>query len=272
MHVGQTVAAVIAKTQREAIDAAELVAIDYEELPAVTDTREALKPGAPQLWPDAPNNLALDWVGLAPEPEANAKEVDRVIASAPHVARVTIDNQRIVVNTMETRGATGAYDPATDSYTLRSCSQGVAPMQGQIATIMNIDRKKLRVTTEDVGGAFGLKTSGYPEYPVLLVAAKKVGRPVHWMSTRSEGFVSDNQARDTVTEAELAFDESGRFLAMRMNNITGLGGFLATTAAHLATNNFSRCLPSPSTRWGDRLSTVKGPATRTVLLSSYGLS
>jgi carbon-monoxide dehydrogenase large subunit len=244
MHVGQTVAAVIAKSHREAVDAAELVMVDYEELPSVTDTRAALEPGAPQLWPEAPNNLALDWIGLASEPEANAKEVDRVIASAPHVARVTLDNQRIVVNTMETRGATGAYDPATDSYLLRSCSQGAGPLQQQVAAIMKIDRSKLRVITEEVGGAFGLKTSAYTEYPVLLVASKKVGRPVHWMSTRSESFLSDNQARDTVTEAELAFDESGRFLAVRMKNITNLGGFLATTAAHLATNNFTRCLPS----------------------------
>jgi len=243
MHVGQTVAAVVARTQREANDAAELVAVDYQELPSVTDTRAALEPRAPQLWPEAPNNLALDWVGLAPEPEANAREVDRVIASAPHVARLTLDNQRIVVNAMETRGATGGYDPANDSYLLRCCSQGVAPMRAQIATIMKIEPQKLRVISEEVGGAFGLKTSGYPEYPVLLVAAKTVGRPVHWMSTRSEGFVSDNQARDTVTEAELAFDESGRFLALRVKNITNLGGFLATTAAHLATNNFSRCLP-----------------------------
>jgi aerobic carbon-monoxide dehydrogenase large subunit len=243
MHVGQTVAAVISKSQREAADAAELVTVDYEELPSVTDTRAAVEPGAPQLWPEAPNNLALDWVGLASEPEANAKEVDRVIASAPHVARLTLDNQRLVVNAMETRGATGAYDAASDSYTLRGCSQGVVPMQQQIAAIMKIDAKKVRVISEEVGGAFGLKTSGYPEYPVLLVAAKKVGRPVHWMSTRSEGFLSDNQARDTVTEAELAFDESGRFLALRVKNITNLGGFLATTGAHLATNNFARCLP-----------------------------
>jgi carbon-monoxide dehydrogenase large subunit len=244
MHVGQTVVVVVAKTQREAVDAAELVAVDYEELPSVTDARAALEPVAPQLWPEAPGNVALDWVGLAAEPEANAKEVDRVIASAPHVARLTLDNQRVVVNTMETRGATGAYDPASDSYTLRACSQGAVPMQQQVAAAMKIEPNKLRVVTEEVGGAFGLKTSCYPEYPVLLVAAKKVGRPVHWMSTRSEGFLSDNQARDTITEAELAFDESGRFLALRVRNITNLGGFLASTGAHLATNNFARCLPA----------------------------
>jgi len=243
MHVGQAVAAVIGRTAREAADAAETVAVDYEELPSVTDTRAALEPGAPQLWPDAPNNLALDWVGLASEPEANAKEVDRVIASAPYVARLSLDNQRLVVNTMEPRGATGAYDPAADSYLLRACSQGAGALRQQVAAIMKIEPNKLRVISEEVGGAFGLKTSGYPEYPVLLVAAKKVGRPVHWMSTRSEGFLSDNQARDTFTEAELAFDDGGRFLAMRVKNITNLGGFLATTGAHLATNNFTRCLP-----------------------------
>ena len=244
MHVGQTVAAVIGETQRAAQDAVDLVTVDYEELPAVADSRTALEPGAPQLWPEAPGNLALDWAGLAKDPDANAREVERAIASAPHVARLSLDNQRIVVNTMEPRGGTASYDAASDSYLLRVCSQGASPMQAQVATIMGIDKKKLRVISEDVGGAFGLKTSAYTEYPVLLVAAKKVGRPVHWMSTRSEAFVSDNQARDTLTDAELAFDEKGRFLALRVGNITNLGAFLATTGAHLATNNFSRCLPS----------------------------
>jgi carbon-monoxide dehydrogenase large subunit len=243
MHVGQTVAVVIGKTAQAAADAMDLVTVDYEELPSVTDTRGALEPGAPQLWPEAPNNLALDWLGLAAEPDANAKEVDRVIASAPHVARLTLDNQRLVVNTMETRGGTASYDASSDSYTLRVCSQGAMPMRQQVATIMKLEPQKLRVISEEVGGAFGLKTAAYTEYPVLLVAAKKVARPVHWMSTRTEGFLSDNQARDTITEAELAFDESGRFLAIRVKNITNLGGFLATTGAHLATNNFARCLP-----------------------------
>jgi carbon-monoxide dehydrogenase large subunit len=244
MHVGQTVAVVVADTAEQAADAADLVAVDYEELPSVTDTVGALAPGAPQLWPEAPDNLALDWIGLAADPAANAQAVDAAIRSAAHVARLKLDNQRIVVNTMETRGGTGSYDAATDSYLLRVCSQGAGPMQQQVATIMGLDRNKLRVISEEVGGAFGLKTSAYTEYPALLVASKKVGRPVHWMSSRSEAFVSDNQARDTVTDAELAFDETGKFLALRIKNVSNLGAFLATTGAHLVTNNFARCLPS----------------------------
>jgi carbon-monoxide dehydrogenase large subunit len=243
LHVGQPVALVVAETAQAALDAAEQVSVDYEPLPAVTDARAALAPGAPQLWPQAPGNLALDWVGLAPDPEANAREVAQVIAAAPHVARVTLTNQRLIVNAMETRGATASYDRHTDSFVLRACSQGAAALQQQVATAMNIDRGRLRVISEEVGGAFGLKTSCYPEYPALLVAAKLLGRPVHWMASRSEGFVSDNQARDTVVEAELALDRDGRFLALRMRNITNLGAFVASTGAHLATNNFTRCLP-----------------------------
>ena len=243
LHVGQPVAVVIGKTAAAAADAADLVMVDYEEMDAVTDARAALESGAPQLWPEAPNNLALDWVGLAADPETMATDVDRAIASAPHVARLKLDNQRLVVNAMETRGGTGSYDPTNDSYTLRVCSQGANPMRQQVAAIMKLEPAKLRVISEDVGGAFGLKTSAYPEYPVLLVAAKKLGRPVHWMSTRSEAFLSDNQARDTFTEAELAFDNEGKFLALRVRNVTNLGAFLATTGAALATNNFTRCLP-----------------------------
>lgn len=244
MHVGQAIAVVIGDTASAAADAADLVVIDYEELPSVTDTVGALASGAPQLWPEAPNNLALDWVGVASDPAANAEAVERAIASAPHVARLTLNNQRLVVNTMETRGATGSYDKISDSYTLRVCSQGAVPMQMQVSTFLNIDRSKLRVISEEVGGAFGLKTSGYPEYPVLLIASKKVGRPVHWMSSRSEAFLSDNQARDTVTEAELALDANGKFLALRTRNVSNLGAFVATTGANLVTSNFTRCLPS----------------------------
>jgi carbon-monoxide dehydrogenase large subunit len=144
---------------------------------------------------------------------------------------------------METRGATGVYDKASDSYTLHACSQGAAPMRGMAASIMGVPEEKMRVITEDVGGAFGMKTSVYPEYPALLVAARKLGRPVHWQSTRSEAFVSDSQARDTVSHVELACDDNGKFLALRVRHLCNQGGYVAPSGAQINTNNFARCLP-----------------------------
>lgn len=244
LHVGQTVAAVIAGTVQQARDAAELISVDYEVLPAVVDTASADKPGAPQLWPEAPNNVNLDWPGPAADPAANAAEVDRIIKSATHVARVRVVNQRVVVAAMETRGATASYDPAADLYTLRICSQGAGALRDTMASIMGLTKEQLRVISEDVGGAFGMKSGPYPEYPVLMVAAKTLGHPVHWMSDRSEAFISDNQARDAVTDAELAMDDKGRFLALRIRHLANVGGFLASTGAHLATANFSKCFPA----------------------------
>jgi carbon-monoxide dehydrogenase large subunit len=144
---------------------------------------------------------------------------------------------------METRGATGVYDKASDGYTLYACSQGADSLRAQAAAIMGVPNEKLRVITADVGGAFGMKTPVYPEYPALLVAARQLGRPVQWQSTRSEAFVTDTQARDTVTEAELALDEKGRFLALRMRHLCNQGAYVSTAGIGINTNNFARCLP-----------------------------
>jgi len=242
MHVGQAVAVIVAENARAAEEAAELVAVDYEELDSVVDLREAMAAGAPQLWPGAPSNIALDWPGLVTD-EANAAEVERIMASAAHVARVSLSNQRIAVASMETRGGTARFDPKSGVYTLRTCSQGVGAIRDGLVAVMKLERDKIRVLTEDVGGGFGLKTSVYPELPVLLVAAKKIGRPVHWMSGRSESFVSDNHARDTYSDAELALDANGKFLALRIRHLAAMGAFVAFHGAHIATNNFARCLP-----------------------------
>jgi aerobic carbon-monoxide dehydrogenase large subunit len=244
MHVGQAVALVVASSAADAQDAGEKVVVDYEELDPLVDAAAAVKPGAPQLWPEAAGNLALDWVGLAKDPDANAREIDEVFKSAAHVAKLTQFNQRIFPATMETRGATASYDKASDAYTLRTCSQSAGVMRDGLLPIMGLKREQLRVISEDVGGAFGLKTGPYPEYPALLVAAKTTGRPVHWMSTRAEACLSDNQARDMLTEGELAIDDKGRFLALRVRNLVNLGAFVGAVGVHLATNNFARCYPA----------------------------
>ncbi len=241
MHVGDLVAMVVAETNGAAQDAVDLIQVEYEELTPVVDLDTAMK-AATQLFPDAPGNLCVDWPGPVPS-EENEREVAQIIKDAPHVARVRVVNQRMVVASLETRGATGQYDPATESYTLRACSQSADALRSQAASIMGVPNEKLRVITDDVGGGFGMKTTVYPEYVALLVAARKTSRPVHWQSTRSEAFISDAQARDTITEAELALDDKGKFIALRVRHMCNQGAYVANAGVNINTNNFARCLP-----------------------------
>jgi carbon-monoxide dehydrogenase large subunit len=241
MHVGDPVALVVAESYAAALDAADLVQIDYEELTPVVDLDAAMTASV-QLYPEAPGNLCVDWPGTMPS-EENEREVAKIIEEAPHIARVRVINQRMVVASLETRGATGEYDAAAESYTLRACSQSADGMRAQAASIMGVQPDKMRVITADVGGAFGMKTTCYPEYIALLVAARMVGRPVHWQATRSEAFVSDAQARDAVTEAELALDDTGKFLALRVRHLCNQGAYVANAGVNINTNNFARCFP-----------------------------
>ena len=242
MHVGDPVAMVVAESGEAAQDAADLVQVEYQELPAVINLHDAMKKGGTQLYAEAPDNLCVDWPGPVPD-ENNEREVAEIIAKAPHVAKVSVANQRMVVASMETRGSTGVYDKASDSYTLFVCSQSADSLRNLTAAVMGLAAEKLRVITEDVGGAFGMKTPPYPEYPALLVASRQLGRPVHWQSTRSEAFLTDTQARDTVTEAELAIDEKGKFLALRVRHLCNQGAYVSTAGVGINTNNFARCLP-----------------------------
>jgi aerobic carbon-monoxide dehydrogenase large subunit len=242
-HVGEAVAVVVADTLTAAQDAAELVNVDYEERTPAVDLREAVREGAPQVWPEAPGNIAVDWLGLAKDPEANAQEVERIMASAKHVARVSLVHQRIMVASMEPRGATASYDPQPESYFLRCCSQSARALRDGLAPILGVPNQRLRVVTEDVGGAFGLKTGPYPEYLAILVAARKLGRPVHWMSNRAEAFLSDNHARDAYSDVELALDERGKFLALRVHHLGNMGAYIGAVGANIQTVNLTRCLP-----------------------------
>jgi aerobic carbon-monoxide dehydrogenase large subunit len=243
MHLGEPVAMVVANSAQIAQDAAEFVHVEYKELTPVVDARDALSDGAPQIWPEVPGNLAVDWPGPHPDPAANAAEIEGIFASAKFVARMAEMNQRLVVASMEPRGATASYDAASDAYLLRTCSQGAGAMRENVLAIMNWPKERLRVITEDVGGAFGLKTSAYPEYLALLVGTKKIGRPIHWMSGRSEAFLTDNQARDIYSQAELALDEKGKFMALRIRNTANLGAYVGAVGANIPCFNFTRCLP-----------------------------
>jgi aerobic carbon-monoxide dehydrogenase large subunit len=244
LHVGEPVALIIAETPAAAQDAAERVAVDYEPLAAVTDASAALAPGAPQLWPQAPGNVAFDWAAPADADGRNAAEIERIFAAAPHRARVELINQRLVAASLEPRVATASYDPASAMFTLRAGTQGVASIRNQLAQTMRIKPEELRVLTEDVGGGFGMKASTYPEYVALLYAVRQVGRPVHWAATRAEAFVSDNQGRSSVWTVELALDERGRFLALRVDGVANVGAYMTLVAHFCATLHISGCLPA----------------------------
>jgi aerobic carbon-monoxide dehydrogenase large subunit len=243
-HVGEPVVAVIAQSELAALDGAELVNVEYDSLPAVTDVRDAVKPDAPQVHKDVPGNIAIDWAGPAADPAASEKAVNDAFAEAAHVARITVVNQRLVVAAMEPRGATAWHDAAANLTTLRTCSQGAGVIRDALANFLKCEKGQIRVLTEDVGGAFGMKTGVYPEYTALIAAARVTGKPVHWMSTRSEAFSTDNQGRDGITDGELALDERGKFLALRVRHLANMGAYMTYAGARLATYNFSRCFPT----------------------------
>jgi len=223
-------------------DAAELVAVDYAPRDGVADLARAAEPGAPQIWPEAPGNVAVDWRPYGAKPEERA-ELDRIFAGAAHVARVRLVNQRIAMAPMEPRAALATYEPESGRYVLHVASQSAFAMRQHVARTMGVPVEKLRVVSGDVGGAFGMRTSGYPEYPAMLLAAKLLGRAVRWRSTRQEGFLTDNQARDTLIEAKLAIDTQGKFLALDIDSLAALGAHHTSHGAFIATVNFARCLP-----------------------------
>lgn len=230
-HVGDPVALVVAETVAEARDAAETVEVAYRPRPAVTDPVAALRPDAPELWPEAPGNLALDWEA------GDAAAVDRLLAAAHHVARVELVNNRVVPNPLEPRGCIATYDAATGSYTLRTGGQGVHSMQSVLADeVLRVPKDRLRVVQADVGGGFGMKIFVFPEYPACLLAARLTGRPVRWIAERQESFLSDSHGRDHVTTVEIATDAEGRMTALRASAVANLGAYLSQFGPFIPTD------------------------------------
>ena len=244
LHIGEPVAMVIAVSAQAAQDAGEKIAVDYQPLTPVTDARAAIAPGAPQLWPEAPGNIAFDWTAPADPDGKKQTALDHAFQDAAHVVRVELVNQRLVVASLEPRSATASYDRASKQFTLRCPTQSVANMRGQLADSMNIKPEELRVLTDDVGGAFGMKGAAHPEYVALLHAARALGKPVHWLSTRSEAFLSDCQGRDSFWTAELALNRRGRFLGLRVNCLGNMGAYITPVAHFIVTTHISGCLPT----------------------------
>lgn len=242
MHVGEPVAMVVATAAAAAQDAADLVVVDYTALDPVTNIKAAMAPGAPQLWPEAPGNIGFDWTAPADPDGKKQAALDRAFKDAAHVARVELVNQRLVVASIEPRSATASHDG--NRYTLRVGTQGVGGVRMHVAEAMGIKPEELHVLTDDVGGGFGMKAATYPEYVALLHGAKALGKPIHWVSTRSEAFVTDNQGRDSLWTVELALDKRGRLLGLRVQELGNTGAYFTGIAHFIVTTHVSGCLPT----------------------------
>ncbi|MEX2454717.1 MAG: xanthine dehydrogenase family protein molybdopterin-binding subunit [Rhodospirillaceae bacterium] len=230
--VGDPVAFVVAETALQARDAAEAIEVDYEPLQAITRTADALGDGAGVVWDEAPDNLCFFF-------ELGDKaRVEEAFAKADHVTRLDMNITRVSVAPMEPRCCIGEYDPYDGRYTLYTGTQGPHGVRQAIAEpMLKVPQNKLRVVSEDMGGAFGMRSGPYPENVLVLWAAKMLGRPVKWTGDRTEAFQSDDQARDNVTTAELALDRDGNFLGLRVSTVANLGAYLTLLGPHSSTNN-----------------------------------
>ena len=216
-YVGQLVALVVAETKAQALDAAELVRVEYEPRAAIMTAEAAAR---------LPDHLCMDW---------SVGDCDPAFDNAAHVIALRLHNHRIVTNPMEPRGVVGVYDPAADYYTAHVSSQSLHGNRDAIARVLKIPPERLRFVAPDVGGGFGAKNFPYPEQALIPWAAKRVGRPVKWIATRSEGFVSDHQARDHLADAYLVLDEEGRFLGLNVESIANIGAYMCGAAGGLQT-------------------------------------
>lgn len=237
-HVGEPVVVVVAETRAQADDAAGLVEIDIETLPAAIEISDAIAPGAPVIWPAAPGNVCQEWT------HGDREAADRAFADAAHVTRLQLRNNRVVVNPMEVRTSLAEYDREDERYTLTCSSQGVHYMHEVLCEqIFRIPGEKMRVRTHDVGGGFGVKEQPYPEDVAILFAAKALGRPVKWTGSRSEHFLCDNQARDANIDAALALDADGNFLALRVTVDDAMGAYYAGHGPFISVRNMTNGLP-----------------------------
>ena len=225
---GEAIAMVIAETYAQAKDAAELVVVEYEPLDAVGTLAAA--PNGPQIWNGAANNQSFDWA------DGDEAAVKAAFSKAAHSVSLDVVQNRVSAMPMETRNAIGVYDKTRDHYTIYVTSQGAGNLRGGIARgILNLPMEKVRVITKDVGGGFGMKGFLYPEQPLVLIAAKKVGRPVRWSAERTESFLADDHGRDMITKGELALDKDGKILAMRISGTANMGGYLSVYAPFIPT-------------------------------------
>ena len=240
LYVGEPVAFVVAETQDIADNALQLIDVDYEALDAVTDPIKALGPDAPQLWDDIPNNLCLDFdLGDREGTEKAMKEAD-------HVITLDLENNRVTAVPIEPRGCVGSYDPASGRYTLYNSTQNVHANRDTFAVnVLGIEKDKLHHIAPDVGGGFGVKNSSYPEPPMVLYAAKQLGRPVKWINSRSDSFLSDTHGRGQTSRVKLALNNDGKFLALHTETVGGIGAYCWTIGPFTPTGGSARTQGGP---------------------------
>ena len=234
--VGDAVALVVAESAAAAQDAAELVTVDYRDLPAVIEATEAVAPGAPLVHESVAGNVVLDFES------GNEALTGKAFESAARVVKLSVHNSRVVGNPMEPRACLAAYLPEEGMYHLYTCTQGAPIMRNQLSAVLGVPPEKIRVIAEEVGGGFGVRFNLYPEYCAALFAAKALGRPVKWTGTRSEVFLADEQARDVLSHGELALDAAGRIVGMRFDMLANLGAYLAPTGPFINTIGIVNCI------------------------------
>jgi carbon-monoxide dehydrogenase large subunit len=261
-HVGDPVALVVAETLAQARDAAEAILVDYAPLPAVTDGAAALAADAPQVWPQAPGNLAFRFR------KGDAAAVAAAFARAEAVVALDLVNNRVTAAPIEPRAALARWDAATQSFQLEVTGQGVHAMRDQLATVFGIPPDRIRVVAPDVGGGFGAKNFIFPDYVLAMLAARRLGRPVRWVSDRTEDFLSTVQGRDNRTRASLALDAQGRFLALQVETVANMGAYMSASGPGSSTN-------APGTAMGGLydipavVMEVRGAFTNTVPIDAY---
>jgi carbon-monoxide dehydrogenase large subunit len=232
-YVGEPVAMIVAESAALAEDARELIDVEYRDLTAVTTFEDAVAPGAPQLHSDVPGNLAFEF------DSGDAQAVAAAFAHAKFVSKLTVDSQRLVGNALEPRACLVAYDAQDGRYAVHVPLQGVGGMKGQLAHVTGLDKEKIVLVAQDVGGSFGVRGGAYPEYFAAMIAARKLARPVKWVSSRAETFMSDWHGRALSLTGELALDADGRFLAIRWDDRADLGAYGAAFGAFIATKNLT---------------------------------
>jgi carbon-monoxide dehydrogenase large subunit len=262
-HVGDQVAVVIATSRAAAKDAAELVEVDYDELPAIAGLEAASAEGAPLVWPEAPGNVCFDWeIG-------DKAATDAAFEQATKIASIDVVNNRLIANAMEPRSAIGDYDAGKDEYTLYTTSQNphvIRLLMG--AFVLGIPEHKLRVIAPDVGGGFGSKIFHYAEEAIMTWASKKLNRPVKWTAERSESFISDAHGRDHITHAEMAMDDDGTFLGLRVSTRANLGAYLSTFGPSVPTYLYATLLAG-TYKTPAIYAEVKAMFTNTVPVDAY---
>ena len=261
-HVGDNVAFVVAETREQAKDAAELIEVAYDDLPAVADTAGALAPGAAQVHPEAPGNLAFDWH------HGDEAAVQAAFARAARVVKLELVNNRVICNAMEPRACLADWDAGAQRLTLQTGTQGVWMPRNVLAQNLGLEPEQVRVTTPDVGGGFGMKAFFYPEYTMAGYAARALGQPVKWTGERGESFLSDTMGRDHVTVAQVAFDADHRIQALKVDLVANMGAYYFAYAPYIPTGAALKVLPGvydvKVLSYG-----VKGVFTNTVPVDAY---